>query len=102
QEQLNKETVDSFWGNYESSVNTSAHTAQTLREELTNYKAIIKSRPRGDPDTVLPFSFWKDKEKDYPILSRIARRLLSIPATSTTSERIFSVVANITQNRQRN
>ena len=35
-------------------------------------------------------AWWKCKSKKYPNLSRMARDYLAIPATSTSSERLFS------------
>ena len=37
-----------------------------------------------------PLEWWQKNEDRYPKLSRAARRLHSIPSTSTPSERIFS------------
>jgi len=38
-----------------------------------------------------PLSWWGEKEKDYPNLSRVALRQLCIPASSAPSERLFSI-----------
>jgi hypothetical protein len=45
--------------------------------------------PPGDEITDV-LSWWKAKSKKYPNLSRMARDYLAIPATSTSSERLFS------------
>ena len=37
-----------------------------------------------------PLLWWKSKKFTYPILARLARRILSQPATSASSERLFS------------
>jgi hypothetical protein len=37
-----------------------------------------------------PFAWWKEKEKDYPTLARMARVYLSLPCSSASSERVFS------------
>jgi len=37
-----------------------------------------------------PLSWWKDNAPRYPKLAAVAKMILSIPATSTPSERIFS------------
>jgi hypothetical protein len=42
-----------------------------------------------------PLAWWKDKATHYPLLSRVARRLLNIPATSASSERTFSTSGNV-------
>uniref|UniRef100_A0A667YW07 BED-type domain-containing protein n=1 Tax=Myripristis murdjan TaxID=586833 RepID=A0A667YW07_9TELE len=37
-----------------------------------------------------PLEWWKKHEQQYPIMSRLARKFLCIPATSVASERVFS------------
>ena len=36
-------------------------------------------------------NWWKDHEKDFPKLSKLARSFLSIPASSSAAERVFSI-----------
>ena len=48
-----------------------------------------------------PLDWWRSHEKLYPCLSRYARRVLAIPATSAPSERVFSV-AGQTATKKRN
>ena len=38
--------------------------------------------------------WWKDHEQTLPLLSRFARRVLAIPASSGKSERVFSTGGN--------
>ncbi|CAG5047078.1 unnamed protein product [Parnassius apollo] len=40
-------------------------------------------------------SFWNEKKKQFPWLSTFARALLCVPATSTPSERVFSVAGMV-------
>ena len=37
-----------------------------------------------------PLVFWAKYQHQYPILAAVARRVLAIPATSSSSERLFS------------
>ena len=37
-----------------------------------------------------PLLWWKEKEKNYPHIAKLARRILCIPATAAPSERVFS------------
>ena len=37
-----------------------------------------------------PLAWWKTKQKDFPLLSRVARKYLGIPAASAAAERMFS------------
>lgn len=46
--------------------------------------------------------FWAAKEREYPVMARMARDHLTIPASSAASERAFSAGGNIiTKNRNR-
>ena len=58
----------------------------TTTEELEQYLAEKLVNRRTNP-----LNWWKNNEKKFPQLSKVARCLLNIPSTSTTSERIFSV-----------
>ena len=49
-----------------------------------------------------PLKWWKLNETMLPLLSKVARRILNIPATSASSERTFSTAGLvISQKRQR-
>ena len=41
------------------------------------------------------FEWWMNKKSKYPILARLARIYLTVPATSTPSERLFSNAGNL-------
>ncbi|XP_039597059.1 E3 SUMO-protein ligase ZBED1-like [Polypterus senegalus] len=42
-----------------------------------------------------PLKWWKEHEKSYPRLSKVAKKYLCIPATSSPSERAFSSGGNL-------
>lgn len=42
-----------------------------------------------------PLDWWKTRAKKYPAISELARKYLTIPATSASSEREYSSAGNI-------
>ncbi len=58
--------------------------------EVTNYLAI----PKIHLDDC-PLLWWKANKTRFPVLSKLAKMYLAIPATSTPSERLFSEAGNI-------
>lgn len=57
-----------------------------IETELATYLLL----PEADPDTD-PLQWWKSNEFNFSRLSHLAKKYLSIPATSAPSERLFSV-----------
>jgi hypothetical protein len=49
-----------------------------------------------------PLKFWNDQQEKFPRLSRLARRIFSIPATSASVERQFSEAGLVIQERRTN
>lgn len=47
-----------------------------------------------------PLEWWKTKEGKYPRLAKIAKKYLCIPATSASSERVFSTAGNIVTSKR--
>jgi len=45
-------------------------------------------------------TYWQNKEDTWPKLSQCAKWILSVPATSTSSERVFSLVGRTIDDRQ--
>ena len=49
-----------------------------------------------------PLLWWKNREVLYPILSKLAKKYLAIPASSVPSERIFSLAGNLVTKKRVN
>ena len=61
-------------------------------------KAYFQERPISHKDN--PFCWWKGSSCRFPCLSILAKKFLAIPATSTSTERVFSI-AGIVVDRKR-
>lgn len=46
------------------------------------------------------FEWWATREKRYPALAELARKYLCIPATSASSERVFSTAGNVVNSKR--
>ena len=68
-----------------------------VKKEIQKY---VKE-PKADRDSE-PLKFWKVKESSYPVLSRLAKKYLAIPATSVEAERRFSDLGNLLNKRRLN
>lgn len=63
-----------------------------FQAEVEAYMSMPRPLTRGECDVLL---WWKDHEGLLPILSQAARYFLSVPASSASSERLWSVAGNI-------
>ena len=61
----------------------------------------IQKEPALDPDSNV-LDWWKNNAERFPSISRLARQLLCIPASSVPSERVFSVSGNIVTKKRAN
>ena len=78
--------------------NTEESIPENARDEVERYSN-EKVRLTEDFDVML---WWKNNSTKYPKLSKLAINLLSIPASSASSERVFSLAGNIiTEKRNR-
>ena len=57
-----------------------------VRHEVNAF--LIETEIANDMD---PQMWWKAKRFNFPNVARVARKWLSVPATSTPSERVFSI-----------
>ena len=60
-------------------------SSSQVEDELEMY---LNTCTGSEPDVL---SYWQGKERIWPKLSKCAKWMLSIPATSTLSERAFSL-----------
>ena len=63
-----------------------------FQQEVEAYMAMPRPVTRRECDVLL---WWKEHETMLPLLSKAAKALLSIPASSASSERLWSVAGNI-------
>lgn len=66
-------------------------------DELDRYLLIEIDKSK---DALEPLDFWKEHRNQFPYLSRYARSILSIPATTTNVEREFSTAGWILNQRR--
>ena len=93
-QQRKKRTLGSFFkGKDDTAIENSGATntpEQKTSVEIDRYLAEEDLDSEEDP-----LKWWKDHTKKYPILSQVCKKYLSIPATSSPSERLFSRAGNI-------
>ena len=65
-------------------------TAMLCMSELNRYKLVPQIPPSRDP-----LKWWAENVLKFPILGTLALRYLSIPATSASLERLWSVASQI-------
>ena len=82
-------------------------TLEGCRDELNRYiqsqgLPIVQNTPAVDGKRKYhnPLVWWSQNERFFPILSKLAKRILAIPATSCPSERVFSVAGRIVSARR--
>ena len=63
------------------------------REEIDEIEVYLQDKNFEKNEN--PLLFWKANSLKYHVLSKLAKRLLGIPATSAPIERVFSHAGNI-------
>jgi len=88
-------SVDDVLKEFVSNENSSSDDDDPY-DEVLEYMKMKVNFPKGG-DVLL---WWKNHSTIFPQLSRLAPPLLSIPASSTTSERVFSETGRILEARR--
>ena len=69
----------------------------TITDEITNYLSLPIAL-----ETENPLTWWQSQLQMFPKLSKIVRKYLAIPATSVSSERLFSDAGNLINTKRTN
>lgn len=85
--------ADLFGDVFVTKVEPAKSSVDRIRAELESYKEEACLSLNSDVSD--PLIWWKEKEDKYPLLSRYAKQLLGIPATSVASERVFSTAGDV-------
>lgn len=70
-------------------------TLSRIDLELTNYESFTDDSG-ADPSRIC--EWWRNNRGRFPLLERLAREILSIPASSASSERVFSAGTRVSLN----
>jgi len=68
-----------------------------IYDEVTNYLSLPLALETEDP-----LDWWRIRSQNFPKLAKIARKYLAIPATSVSSERLFSDAGNLISAKRTN
>jgi hypothetical protein len=63
----------------------------------TEFKEYLNTSINSNTD---PINWWQNNANSFPRLSELAKKYLSIAATSVTSERVFSTAGNLISNKR--
>ena len=77
---------------------TSAVPTEQFVDEVENYMAMPFSTTDVADNNIL--QFWQTKSNTWPKLAQVVRGLLAVPASSTSSERSFSIAGRTLDDRR--
>ena len=68
---------------------------QGAKAEMQVYKAERRLKTDG-----CPLGWWREREDNYPLLSKLARKYLAVQATSTPAERVMSTLGLVLNSKR--
>ena len=97
---LNMAMDESGWGRMPIVVTQATPTVSAQVQNISPIEAELQQwlKTTAPPTTRTDcdiLEFWRDKEQDFPLLAKVARKYYSIPVTSASSERLFSTAGNV-------
>ena len=79
--------------------NTQNNSSQVMKQNLQKELSIFFNDDLLELEKS-PFDCWKNNRRKYPNIAKLAQIYLSIPATSVSSERLFSKAGLVITNRR--
>lgn len=81
-------------------ISTTEKASNDFETEILRYRALLNAnRPAFESS---PLQFWNAQKRHFPQLAEIAKTVLSAPASSATSERLFSRCSDVLRQKKRN
>lgn len=93
-----QEREDCFWEDHDKRAVQHAPQCDNQDNMLTELRNYLNQSVL--PRTTNPLKYWEEAQYSFPNVHRIALKYLSIPATSVSSERLFSKAALIDTDRK--
>ena len=92
-----------LWDNHDDMMSQATDNIPSLQSDESfddELKYYLKDTPIGRGNC--PLMFWRQNKQRLPLLAKLARSLLSIPATSVNSERLNSTSGNVVSIKRNN
>lgn len=93
--------TSSLWARFDQNIATVIKNSSSVTiSETTELRRLMEEPPI--PRHEDPLYWWKTHDGLFPQLAQLAKRYLSVPATSVPSERLFSVAGQLISQRRAN
>ena len=90
-----KKTLSSYFDFQTPTPNRAPPTREVIEKELNLYVLLPVATARPGQKEMEPLKWWQENEQNFPLVAKLARKYLCVPATSSPSERVFSTSGNI-------